>query len=326
MHHIIVRGIERNKIFRDDTDRNSFLDRLAAILTESTTQCLAWALIPNHFHLLLRTGSHPISAVMRRLLTGYAIFFNRRHHRSGHLFQNRYKSILCQEDTYLLELARYIHLNPLRAKLVKDYRELQDYPFCGHSVIMGTMVREWQETESILRMFGKHLSKARASYEQYALEGVAVGRRKDLIGGGLIRSQGGWTVVKEQRLNKEYRKGDERILGDGAFVEQVLKNAEEEMVRKHRLQAIGFGVEAVVERVAYLLHMHQGEVLAGGKKRRTVAARSLFCFWMSRELGVSQVHLAKQLNISQAAVSLAVERGGKLVEERGYALFDQQIL
>ena len=130
LHHIIVRGIERKKIFKDDTDRVKFLERLGAILTDTKTHCLAWTIIPNHFHLLLRTGATLISSVMRRLLTGYAIYFNRRHRRSGHLFQNRYKSILCQEDAYLLELVRYIHLNPVRAKLVTDYNELQNYPFC----------------------------------------------------------------------------------------------------------------------------------------------------------------------------------------------------
>jgi putative transposase len=129
LHHIIVRGIERKKIFKDDDDRLKFLERLGSILLDTKTQCLAWSIIPNHFHLLLRTGPTPISLVMRRLLTGYAIYFNRRYHRSGHLFQNRYKSVLCQEDTYLLELVRYIHLNPLRAKLVKKYKELQTYIF-----------------------------------------------------------------------------------------------------------------------------------------------------------------------------------------------------
>ena len=98
LHHIITRGIDRGDIFKDDTDRNSFLERLGAILSETKTFCFAWALIPNHFHLLLKTGATPISVVMRRLLTGCAVTFNRRHRRYGHLFQNRYKSILCQED------------------------------------------------------------------------------------------------------------------------------------------------------------------------------------------------------------------------------------
>ena len=131
MHHIIVRGIDRQKLFKNDEDRNNFLSRLGVILTETKTDCYAWALIPNHFHLLLRTGNVSISKVMRRLLTGYAGWYNRRHGRYGHLFQNRYKSILCQEDAYLLELVRYIHLNPLRAKVVPDLNTLDGYPYSG---------------------------------------------------------------------------------------------------------------------------------------------------------------------------------------------------
>ena len=113
LHHIICRGIERRKLFWTDFDRDDFLERLETVLVESGTPCYAWALMPNHFHLLLRTGNAPIFKVMSRILSGYAGCFNRRHRRSGHLFQNRYKSILCQEDTYLLALVRYIHLNPL---------------------------------------------------------------------------------------------------------------------------------------------------------------------------------------------------------------------
>jgi len=137
LQHVMARGIEGREIFQDDKDRESFLDRLAAILGETHTQCYAWSLIPNHFHLLLRTGPTPLSKVMRRLMTGYAVTFNRRHKRSGHLFQNRYKSIVCEEDPYLLELIRYIHLNPLRASLVKDLKELDKYPWTGHSTILG---------------------------------------------------------------------------------------------------------------------------------------------------------------------------------------------
>jgi len=133
----MARGIERRKIFWDNKDRSSLLERLAMILQETQTQCYAWALIPNHFHILLRTGTTPLSKVMRRLMTGYAVTFNKRHRRSGHLFQNRYKSIICEEYPYLLELIRYIHLNPLRARLVQDLKQLDKYPWAGHSAILG---------------------------------------------------------------------------------------------------------------------------------------------------------------------------------------------
>ena len=98
LHHIIARGIARRKVFDDNTDREFFVERLCLILNETDTFCFAWALIPNHFHLLLKTGTTPIATVMKRLLTGYAMYYNRTHKRSGHLFQNRYQSILCQVE------------------------------------------------------------------------------------------------------------------------------------------------------------------------------------------------------------------------------------
>jgi putative transposase len=96
LHHIICRGIERRDIFCDDVDRENFVSRLVEITTITSTRCFAWALIPNHVHLLLQTGAIPISTLMQKLLAGYATTFNLRHNRHGYLFQNRYKSIMCQ--------------------------------------------------------------------------------------------------------------------------------------------------------------------------------------------------------------------------------------
>jgi len=120
----MIRGIERRYIFKDDKDRDDFLERLEKLLPETHMFCYAWALMSNHAHFLFRTGDVSISTLMRRLLTGYAVGFNRRHRRHGQLFQNRYKSVICQEDAYLKELVRYIHLNPVRAKTVSGVSEL----------------------------------------------------------------------------------------------------------------------------------------------------------------------------------------------------------
>ena len=141
LHHIMIRGIERRRIFNDDKDRENFIERLSILLPETQSQCYAWALMTNHAHLLIRSGPSGISNLMRRLLTGYAVSYNRRHKRHGQLFQNRYKSVICQEDAYLLELVRYIHLNPLRAKLVDNLEQLNDYPYSGHSALMGKRKR-----------------------------------------------------------------------------------------------------------------------------------------------------------------------------------------
>ena len=190
LHHVMIRGIERTMIFRNDKDRESFLDRLGATLVESSTSCYAWSLLSNHAHFLLRTGKIPIARVMRKVLTGYALTFNRRYRRSGHLFQNRYKSILCEEDVYLRELVRYIHLNPFRSGLVQDLRELDAYAYSGHSVLMGKKKREWQDREYVLRYFGESEREAKRGYVSYVSEGVEQGRRPELVGGGLLRSVG----------------------------------------------------------------------------------------------------------------------------------------
>ncbi len=110
VHHIIVRGLNGQELFYDDKDRIELISRLKTALQATECQCYAWSIMPNHFHLLIRTGKISLSDLMRKVLTGYAIYFNRRHKRSGYVYQNRYKSILCQEDVYLLELVRYIHL------------------------------------------------------------------------------------------------------------------------------------------------------------------------------------------------------------------------
>src|SRR4030043_179551 len=124
LHHVMGRGIERTRIFRNDRDREDFLNRLADLCTAGDLIVYAWSLMPNHFHLLVRTGRQPISKRWRKLLTGDVVNFNLRHKRYGHLFQHRYKSIICEEDPYLLELTRYIHPNPLRAGIVDDLKGL----------------------------------------------------------------------------------------------------------------------------------------------------------------------------------------------------------
>ena len=313
LHHIIVRGIERRRIFSDDKDRDNFVDRLGDIVTETQTFCFGWALIPNHAHLLLRTGKTSLSTVMRRLLTGYAVSYNRRHRRYGHLFQNRYKSILCQEDTYLLELVRYIHLNALRAKIVKNLKELDNYPYSGHSALMGKVPRDFQDTEYVLNLFGKKVSAARKGYRAYLAEGVEQGRRPDLVGGGLIRSAGGWSVLKAMRRAQSRMKGDERILGDGEFAQSVLDAAKEQYEERYLLQAQGHDLETVAQRVSALLGINPEQVWASGKHPLTVKARSLLCYWAVRELGFTATEVSRRLGVSQPSVSISVKRGEKIV-------------
>lgn len=205
LHHIIVRGIERGVIFYDDIDRDRFIERFSRICIDTDTRCYAWSLIPNHLHLLLKTGTMPIRRIMQKLLTGYAVSFNRRHARTGYLFQNRYKSILCQEEPYLLELVRYIHLNPLRADIVADMNGLERFAYCGHGTLLGIRRQDWQNVQDVLHLFSFDLSVARTKYREFVAAGISMGRRNDLIGGGLIRNSGGWEQVIANRRTGCFR-------------------------------------------------------------------------------------------------------------------------
>ncbi len=320
LHHIIARGIELSKIFRDDIDRESFLERLGDLALQTQTTCYAWALIPNHFHLLLKTGSVPIATLMRRLLTGHAAGFNSRHRRSGHVFQNRYKSILCQEDAYLKELVRYIHLNPLRAGLVKDLNELDNYRFSGHGVLMGKNPNLWQSVDQTLAFFGGGASRARLNYREFMRKGVDQGSRPELVGGGLIRSAGGWSEVREMRKAGIFQKSDERILGSADFVESVLADAQESMQRRYAWKAQGVSLDHLIQRVADLIALHPHALIGPSKARKVVKGRIMICYWAVRELGFSMTEVATRLGISVSTVSVAVPKGERLVCQEGLSL------
>ena len=183
LHHVIVRGIEKRKIVNDRTDRKDFVRRLSELAESTETAIYAWALMSNHAHILLRNSAFGLSGFMRRLLTGYAIVYNRRHRRWGHLFQNRYKSIICDEDVYFRQLVRYIHLNPLRANLVKSLAELDRYRWCGHSALMGRVQNKWQDRDYVLKWFGRKQGEAKKAYRSYVQKGITQGRRPELVGG-----------------------------------------------------------------------------------------------------------------------------------------------
>lgn len=321
LHHIMIRGIERRKISLNGKDYEDFLERLATLLPQTKTACYAWALLPNHAHFLFCTGAVPLARLMRRLLTGYAVSFNRRHKRHGHLFQNRYKSIICQEDAYLRELVRYIHLNPVRTGIVADVRELNGYPYSGHSALMGRMERPWQDVGYVLGYFGKTVRIARKTYAAYVEEGIEQGRREELTGGGLIRSLGGWSEAKKLRgKGRDHVMSDERILGDTDFVDSVLSQAREEYERRYELKRRGYDLERIARRVAEICGMEENEVFSKGRQKNKVKAKSLLCYWAVKEAGISLRTLAKRLGISSPGVGYAVERGEAIVRENQFEL------
>jgi len=257
---------------------------------------------------------------MGSLLTGYAVSFNHKYRRHGQLFQNRYKSILCQEDHYFLELVRYIHLNPLRAKVVGEYKALGYWAYSGHSGILGHKKNSWQDIDYVLGYFDRREKAAWKKYREFVEEGISQGKRPDLVGGGLIRSLGGWKEAVRAMANGVRLKGDERILGDSDFVLGVLKSSEEEMERRYRLKAAGYNLERVAGRVAEVFGVRAEDLWVPGKYARVVPARSLFCYWAVRELGVGATEIARRLGLTQPAVSISVRRGERIAKEKGLAI------
>jgi REP element-mobilizing transposase RayT len=317
----MVRGIEGRSIFADDVDRQDWVDRLATIGPEMGLAVLAWALLHNHFHLLVRTGERPLATTMRRLLTGYAGGFNRRHKRAGHLFQNRYKSILVEEEPYLLELVRYVHLNPLRARILTTLDMLDEYPWAGHSAVLGRVPRPWQAVDEVLGCFGPRSRLARRRYCEYMAEGVAQGRRVDLQGGGLRRSAGGWEIVGDLHRGREHGMADERVLGSGGFVEEVHHTAAAQSNPVPRAVALA-RLPTLLQRCAALWGITVEELCAGSRRRIVSQARAVAAGLAVRKLGLPMAEIARTLGVSSVAIYHALPQCDAILGRRGLSVED----
>src|SRR3989338_158317 len=308
LHHIIIRGIEKKPIVKDDSDRAEFVDRMGKIALETKTPVYAWALMTNHAHILLRSGANGLPGFMRRFLTSYVGFFNRRHKRHGHLFQNRYKSIVCDEDNYFMELVRYIHLNPLRAGLVKDMAMLDRYRWCGHSGLMAARKYDWHHADDVLIWFGKSTRVARRAYRDYVKEGIPMGKRPGLVGGGLVRSQGGWSNVIAMRKRKVRELADERILGPGDFVERIIEEAEENFKRSLKNNLSVNEIETLILKTCKASGIHINELKLGGRRKEVSGIRCKLAIDLVLLHGVSLAETARHMRASTSGIGNLLKR------------------
>jgi hypothetical protein len=185
---------------------------------------------------------------------------------------------------------------------------------------MGEIKRDWQDTDYVLGYFGKSKGKARREYESFVRGGLDQGHKEGLTGGGLIRSLGGWTEAREALKSGVHIMSDERILGDSEFVDSVISQSDEHYERRHRLKRHGYDLDRIAERVSEVLGVNRDDVFSKGRQDKKVKARSLLCFWASRELGLSHTALAKRLEMSVANVGFSVERGESIAKEGNYSL------
>ncbi len=324
-HHVWARGIEQRKIFLGDEDREDFLQRLTVVCGDGGAFVYAWSLLDNHFHLAIRTGKVPLSTIMRRVMTGYAIAFNRKKKRAGHLFQNRFGSTIVDDEEYFLRLVRYVHLNPLWAGMVRDLRALAKYKWTGHSVLMGNFKREFQVVDDVLGRFAGRAGPARRALVEFMGTNDAIEDKKTFEGGGLVRSMGGASEVASARQRKEKQMYDERVLGDGSFVESVLRQIEGD---DQHLNLDKKEVEArlakLIARACELTKIQIEELTNGSRRRQVVRVREVVSFLAVRRLGLSGASVARALGVRAQSARRSVEQGMESLKKLG--LEDQDLL
>ena len=211
VYHITSRGNAGNNIYRDDQDRKTFLNVLTEVVKKCNWYCLAYCLMGNHYHLLIETPEANLSCGMRQLNGIYTQKYNRRHRNVGHVFQGRFKSILVDKENYLLELSRYIVLNPVRAKLVESPEQ---WPWGSYRATAGLIkAPEYLLVDWILGMFGTNRQLAQKHYQQFVRQGI-----------------NGKSPIDELQ--------EQIILGDKAFVEKIQEmiKDKEDIVEIPRIQ------------------------------------------------------------------------------------------
>lgn len=278
LYHVISRGNRRERIFRSQTDFQQFQFLLQEIKGQNGFTLYAYVLMPNHFHILLQVAEKPLSKVMQSLLYRYTSYYNRRYHQVGHLFQGRYKAIVCDKEVYLLELVRYLHLNPVRARIVRDP---SGYPWSSHRAYVGDKDSVGVAVDEILSCWSKRKKQAVAAYEEFVLDGIKQGHREN------------YYQVKEQRY-----------LGDEEFVEKVERRVE----KVEQVFPIRMTVEEIVDRIGREYGRPAREILGRGRGRREAELRAIVCY-VGREIGgLKLAQAAKVFARDISALSLGVTR------------------
>lgn len=299
VHHVMGRGIEKRPIFTDDCDRTEFLRRLGNVCSECAIRVYAWSLMPNHFHLLLRRTSTPLGMAMQRLLYGYAQWFNRRHERTGRLFQNRYRSKLVQTELYLTRLVRYIHRNPEKAGMV-DLEGLRSYPWTGHSTLLGSRAHPWQDTDTVLSYFGDATEQARRSLDSFMrreeLEPEELGRWVWMLGFG-----------ERKRKCPVPALGNEEFRRDIAV--RIDKSPEELCGPNPGTLA------AVIGAVCKAMKIEHGKLRAGKRGKTFARARALISHIGTGVLGLTCVQVSRFLGVTPQSVNISAKKGRQILAE-----------
>ena len=272
------RGNERRKIVMDDTDRWMFVRLLGEVIEENRVICHAWVLMDNHYHLMLETPAPNLSVAMKHLNALYTQRFNRKYHRSGHLFQGRYKALVVEKDTYLKELCRYVVLNPVRARMVKHPK---DWKWGSYRATAGLERPEaWMEVDWILGQFGKDRKRAQEAYRRFVEEGM-----------GLKESP--W----EDLYSRIYL-GSEKFLN---HVHEVGKKHQHLDVPRYQIKVVKQDPEKIIRQVAKSYGIKPEEVLMARSRRRE--PKEMAIYLLKKEAGMSLKEIGTRMGVSLGAVS-----------------------
>ncbi|MDG5816763.1 transposase [Chitinispirillales bacterium ANBcel5] len=302
--HIMAHSIDQRELFVDDSDRNDFLQRLKEGLRKTGYKCYAWTLMDNHYHLLVRTNYLPMSKLMRALNGGYAQYYNKKHKRRGYLFQNRFKSVICQDQGYAAQLIKYIHLNPLRAGKVKSLEQLERYSWCGHGFLLGnpgSMGESFQDRDECLVRFGNDELAGVNNYKAFCDDNFCFDS---------LKSAG--------KLPEEYNmeikiscKGWPAVIGDPHFVRNALEKYKNNLNRKHRVSDYPLILQTIMESVCNEYKIKPSDVFKRGRLNKITDARAKFCFLAHKVELIPCTVIAEYLSISIGSVIRLSEQEDK---------------
>jgi putative transposase len=283
--HVIARGNRRAPLFHDADDYTAYLDRLERYRQRDGVIVHAYVLMTNHVHLLVETGSHPLSRTLQALQFTYSQYYNRRYDKNGHVFQGRYQAILCDREAYLLELVRYLHLNPAR---IRTPLSPWTYRWSSHAAYVGRSSPVQVNTSAVLGTFHRHVGPARQAYRKFLQEGLAQGHQ-----------------------DRFYDTVDQRFLGDEEFIEEADRKTAATREITVRPSRVAFG--SLLPAVATTLGVTPRAILAPGRQRALVPARALFVHLAREWSGLTTRELGRRLQrdpsmISRLAATYAAHR------------------
>jgi REP element-mobilizing transposase RayT len=233
IYHVVIRGVERRRLFDDDADRERFVGRLSKYAEEMEVRLYLFCLMANHVHLLVETPGGNLGHFMHRLQTAYTVYYNMRHGRAGHLFQGRYKAILVDGDEYLLRLSRYIHLNPVKVGKAKQLslperiKELRSYAWSSYRSYLGkAKPLEGLDEKPLLAMLGNR-KEARREYGRYVELGL-VEKDEELAA---VKQQGTWGIGSDEFVERVQALYDEKV--------RVCRQKEDVSFRRERGDRLG---------------------------------------------------------------------------------------